>query len=76
MDGNRVRAKISDEARGRLEFYRSAYRHALQSKDPYKVNYYSGMIYGYTDALAGLKVITDEERLAVSSYYMDMVKGV
>lgn len=74
MDVNKVRAKINDEARGRLEYYRSAYKHAIETFDEIKAATAIGQIKGYTDALAGFKIIDDAERVILTLYYMDAIK--
>ena len=76
MDANKIRAKLSTEARGRLEYYGAAYKNALSKQDPYLVNYVTGQIMGYVDALAGFKIITDDERQPIVKYYIGLTKEV
>ena len=74
QSANAVRAKISDEARGRLEYYRELYRKAAEDGDELAQATAYGQIKGYTDALAGFKVITDSERPLLNLYYIDGCK--
>lgn len=71
-DGNYIRAKISDEARGRLEYYREMYRNAIKDGNGVQEALYHGMIKGYTDALAGFGIVTEKERVALALYYLDV----
>lgn len=69
-DGNYLRAKISDEARGRLEYYREMYRNAIKNGSIVNEMLYHGQIKGYTDALAGFGIITETERISLTLYYL------
>lgn len=71
-DGNYIRAKISDEARGRLEYYRGMYRKAIKDGNGVQEALYHGMIKGYTDALAGFGIVTENERVVLALYYLDV----
>lgn len=71
---NKARTKLNTEARGRLEYYRSAYKHAIETFDEIGAATAVGQIKGYTDALAGFKIISDAERALLTLYYMDAIK--
>ena len=70
MDGNYLRLKLSDEARGRLDYYRTMYRKAIQDGNGVEEAMYHGMIKGYTDALVAFKVLTETERIPLTMYYL------